>query len=138
MCFEYEIITDELTRQVQRMQVGSTAYLPLDLPRSQYNINQWGKGEDALCHGCRELLCKKCIESIGTTEKIQHQQVCFCSHCLERCEICMVDYTLLNNARKSHRDLTDDERYPHQQQDLHHGWTIRVSKERAQAALSLQ
>lgn len=113
LCFEYEIISDELTRQCKDCK--------LDLPRSQYNIHQWEKGEDALCHGCRELFTKKFIESIGTTEKIQHLQddglqddgVCFCSHSLERCDICMVDYTLLNKlARKRAilgRDLTDDE-----------------------------
>ena len=97
MCFEYEIISDELTRQCKECK--------LDLPRSQHNIHEWETGEDALCHGCRELLCKKCIESICTTEKML-----FCSHSLERCDICMVDYTLLNKfACKSHRDLTDDE-----------------------------
>lgn len=106
LCFEYEIISDELTRPCKECK--------LDLPRSQYNIHQWEKGADALCHGCRETFTKKCIESVGTTE-VQHVEdgVCLCSHSLELCNICMVDYTLLNKlARKRAilgRDLTDDE-----------------------------
>eukprot|EP00985_Skeletonema_marinoi_P005686 scaffold2468_cov133-Skeletonema_marinoi.AAC.8 len=106
VCFEYAIISDELTRQCHDCK--------LDLPRSQYNIHQWDKGSDALCHGCREALTKKCIESIGTsTVTTQQDDTCLCSHSLERCAICMVDYTLLNKfARKRAslgRDLTDDE-----------------------------
>lgn len=106
VCFEFTIISDEQTRQCHECK--------LDLPRSQYNIHQWEKGADALCHGCREAFAKKCIESFGTA-KIQHlkDDTCVCSHSLERCDICMVDYTLSNKFIRKRallgRDLTDDE-----------------------------
>jgi hypothetical protein len=107
LCFELTNISEEQTRHCHECK--------LVLPRIQFDIYQWGKGADALCHGCRELVGQKIIDSIGTAEIKELPDgtiLCF-EHSLERCDICMMDFTLPNQfARKRTslgRDLTNDE-----------------------------
>jgi hypothetical protein len=106
VCFEMTKISDEISRICKGCRV--------DKHRNEYNIHQWEKGADALCHECRENLMGECLSSIGTS-KIKHVEdgVCLCPHDKEFCDICMVDYTLMNDfARKRAelgRDLTDTE-----------------------------
>jgi len=106
LCFEFTNISDEHTRQCRECEVV--------LPRIQFDIYQWGKGADALCHGCRDVVGEKILDSIGTKDtKEEPDGVVLCSHSLERCDICMMDFTLPNQfARKRlalGRDLTTAE-----------------------------
>lgn len=108
LCFELTKISDEQTRQCKEC--------TLVLPRSQYNIDQWGKGDEALCHGCRELLGQKILASFDTTDDTKTlpdgTMVCL-SHSLELCDACMMDFTLPNRFVRMRlllgRDLTNAE-----------------------------
>mmetsp|Transcript_14763 Transcript_14763/g.32075 ORF Transcript_14763/g.32075 Transcript_14763/m.32075 type:complete len:398 (-) Transcript_14763:157-1350(-) len=107
LCAEFTNISEEKTRPCHQCKAV--------LPSIQFDIYQWGKGAKALCHCCREVVGKNIIDSIGTS-KVKDlpdgTAVCF-AHSLERCDICMMDFTLPNQfARKRKalgRDLTDDE-----------------------------
>lgn len=113
VCFEMTMISDEMTRICMGCKV--------DHPRNQYNIHQWQKGPDALCHDCRGKLTNECLDSIDnlldsnftTDKKYVEDDVCLCRHDKEFCDICKVDYTLMNDfARKRAqlgRDLTPAE-----------------------------
>jgi len=109
-CEEFTKVSDDMSRQCHDCKVI--------LPRIQFDIKQWGRGDMALCHGCRDLLGKKVIDSFDDT-KTRHKELpdgtCVClAHSLECCDICMMDFTLPNQfalKRKAlGRDLlTDDE-----------------------------
>ena len=144
LCYEYSK-SDEQTRRCRECK--------LVLPQTQFDIHQWRKGDDALCHGCRDQLGEKILGSLGTAQtKELSDGIMLCEpHSLERCDACMVDFTLPNQfARKRTslgRDLTNDEtgeisrafrRHEHKQEDLHHGRTAHLSEERPQAPLSVQ
>mmetsp|Transcript_31241 Transcript_31241/g.93621 ORF Transcript_31241/g.93621 Transcript_31241/m.93621 type:complete len:376 (-) Transcript_31241:131-1258(-) len=106
LCFEFTNISTDQTRQCHECK--------LVLPRVKFDIHQWGKGADALCHGCQEQVGAKILGSIGTgTTKELPDGTVLCSHSLESCDICMMDFTLPNQfARKRSalgRDLTTDE-----------------------------
>ena len=106
LCYEYSK-SDEQTRLCRECK--------LVLPQTQFDIHQWRKGADALCHGCRDQLGEKILGSLGTAQtKELSDGIMLCEpHSLERCDACMVDFTLPNQfARKRTslgRDLTNDE-----------------------------
>lgn len=108
LCFELTNISTEQTRQCKECN--------LVLPRNQYAVYQWQKGDDALCHGCRELVGNKILASLNdkTESKELPDGTIVCStHSLELCDICMMDFTLPNRFARMRtslgRDLTSDE-----------------------------
>ncbi|KAL7525685.1 hypothetical protein ACHAWF_001463 [Thalassiosira exigua] len=115
LCFEYANVSDERKHRCRECKSV--------LPRIQFDMNQWAKGDDAQCHDCRDLLQDKIQDKIqheilGTKElagiKELSDGTALCSlHSRECCDVCMVDYTLPNQfARKRAllgRDLTNDE-----------------------------
>lgn len=125
LCFEFTNISEEQIRRCKECK--------LVLPRNQYNIDQWGKGDEALCHGCRDLVGKQVLASIGTSEvKDLPDGTSVCSeHSLECCDICMMDFTLPNQfARKRTslgRDLTNDE-YEEETRTFQEGANINISR----------
>ena len=109
-CEEFTKISDDMSRQCHDCKVI--------LPRIQFDIKQWGRGDEALCHCCREELQKKVLDSINdpnTGHKVLSDGTCVCvAHSLECCDICMMDFTLPNQITLKRtalgRDLlTDDE-----------------------------
>jgi hypothetical protein len=107
LCTEFTKTSEDESRQCHQCEVV--------LPRIQFDIYQWGKGTNALCHCCRDLHGEKVLDSIGTSEVKDLPDgtaVCF-AHSLECCDICLMDFTLPNQfARKRKalgRDLTEDE-----------------------------
>lgn len=125
LCFELTNISEEQTRKCKECK--------LVLPRNQYNIDQWGKGDEALCNGCREIFDQKILASIGTTESKELPDgviVCL-THCLERCDICMMDFTLPNRFARMRtslgRDLTNDE-YEEQTRAFQEGANIHINR----------
>lgn len=108
LCFEYSKKSNELTRQCQECK--------LVLPRMQFDIYQWRKGANAsLCHGCRDQTTEKIRGSFGTrSTKELSDGIFVCErHSLERCDVCMMDFTLPNQFARNRtslgRDLTNDE-----------------------------
>eukprot|EP00979_Chaetoceros_neogracilis_P004629 scaffold798_cov268-Chaetoceros_neogracile.AAC.5 len=107
LCFELTNISKEQTRKCRECKLVN--------PRNQYNVDQWGKGDKALCNGCRATYEQKIFASIGTTEaKELPDGALVCStHSLELCDICMVDHSLTNRFARMKtslgRDLTSDE-----------------------------
>lgn len=107
LCFELTNISEEQTRQCRECKLVK--------PRTQYDIYQWGKGDEALCGNCREQVGGQILASLGTMKESNELSdgTVVCSHSLECCDICMMDFTLLNQfARKRTllgRDLTNDE-----------------------------
>ena len=110
LCFELTNISKEQTRQCKECKVV--------LPRNQYNVDQWAKGDKALCHGCRELVGQQILASFGSSTESNMKQLpdgtCVCSrHYKELCDECMMDFTLPNQFARMRtsvgRDLTKDE-----------------------------
>ena len=107
LCAEFTNISQDTSRTCHECH--------LDLPRMQYDIYQWGKGNKALCHSCRDAVGQKMLDSIdevkATTELPDGTIVC--RHSLECCDVCMMDFTLPNQfARKRNefgRDLKEEE-----------------------------
>ncbi|EJK69843.1 hypothetical protein THAOC_08860 [Thalassiosira oceanica] len=109
LCFELTKVSDEDNRACHECKRV--------LPRSEYNFHQWGRGDEALCHNCRAVFDKRFMETINSDRDLklvdQPDGITLCEHGNERCEVCMVDFTLPNMfARKRAelgRDLTDKE-----------------------------
>lgn len=107
LCFELTNISKEQTRKCRECKLVH--------PRNQYNIYQWGKGDKALCDGCRAIYGKKVLASVGTTEskELPDGTIVCSTHSLELCDICMVDHSLTNQLARMKtslgRDLTNDE-----------------------------
>lgn len=108
LCFEFTHISDEQTRQCKDC--------ALVLPRNQYSIYQWEKGEEALCHDCQEVLSRNAIASMDKPTKIKNlpDGTSVCSlHSMELCDICMMDFTLPNRFARMRtllgRDLSPSE-----------------------------
>ena len=110
VCFEYTNISQEQTRECKECKLVQ--------PRNQYNIDQWGKGEgNALCNGCRDLLQQRCLASMERgppkTKELPDGTLVCATHSLERCDICMMSFTLPNQYQRKRnelgRDLTKEE-----------------------------
>jgi len=110
LCSEYTKLSPDMTRVCSKCRRG--------LPRTDFDIYQWGRGDDAMCHPCRDSFGEKVLSSIGDPSTNKSKElpdgtcVCF-QHSLECCDICMMDFTLMNEfARKRNvvgRELTKDE-----------------------------
>jgi hypothetical protein len=110
LCAAFTAISVEKSRQCNTCKVV--------VPRIQFNIHQWGKGTEALCHCCRneeqeELLAS--IPSVGTNrvKNLPDGTTVCLAHSSEHCAICKMSFTLPNKfARERNalgRDLTEDE-----------------------------
>lgn len=110
LCAEYTQLSQETSRSCNDCHIV--------FPRTQFDIYQWGKGDNALCHSCRDALGVKILDSIGDGSTDQHTQLsdgtCVCTaHSLECCDICMMDFTLPNqftiHKNAVGRNLTEQE-----------------------------
>ena len=106
-CAEFTKLSQEKSRECNGCH--------LNFPRDEFDIHQWSKGKEALCRSCKESLEEKILSNIGSHKEVKEDSdgILLCEHDLERCNICMMDFTLPNQyARKRSevgRELTEDE-----------------------------
>jgi len=114
LCSEYTKISEDKSRKCRDCK--------LNLPRTDYAIYQWSKGDEARCFSCAQKLGQKVLSSISnlghtdtidsTKERPDGTVVCG-PHSQECCDICMMDFTLPNDFQRKKnelgRDLTPEE-----------------------------
>uniref|UniRef100_A0A7S3Q0B8 MYND-type domain-containing protein n=1 Tax=Chaetoceros debilis TaxID=122233 RepID=A0A7S3Q0B8_9STRA len=113
LCAEYTKISDEKSRPCYDCNCN--------LPRKEFAIFQWSKGVEARCHSCTDKLSRKVLNSIkltadgkiapdkkdgsDSTLRERPDGILVCAHSLECCDICMVDYTLMNDYTRKRTQL---------------------------------
>ncbi len=90
LCYELTKISDKKTRRCKECKVK--------LPRDHFSFFQWGRGKDALCHSCSDVVTQRILESMGDTTQMKDlpDGTTVCAHDRESCDVCMVDFRLPN------------------------------------------
>jgi hypothetical protein len=110
LCTEFTKISPEESRQCHNCKVT--------YPRNSYGIHQWAKNAEAICPQCCKDLQKKVLSTLdsatyaGIKTLSDGSTVCE-AHSMESCDVCMMDFTFVNNLTRDRtllgRDLTDVE-----------------------------